>query len=328
MLREGDKASISRACEFGLIDDRCAMQKGLQVFSSHREEYRPPSEQWGLGSSHILSQAPDVVATIFFRKSGDNFTSIPFKEFVRKAFGIQSDCMESFFRKYERLSLKLHYDSVKAPKHCDFLLELKTVSHNHPVQFSFFGHSNNLQSLEEIQSDPFIIATIEYTWQTLFMKQKARRMEPPDTGIEGLTNKLSKILDRVIINPLQQLLGKPSTAPQILEDLEVLKYRFRDYCAASQVDWESPFNTNICFLEHIRWGLPIPALAEAITKQDHTLFSLHITAAFTQNENTSKLERARSPLNRRWSHFSNDIKYCLAARIDVASQVDQLAQVC
>ena len=186
-----------------------------------------------------------------------------------------------------------------------------------------------MQILERIGSDPFIIATIEHTWQTLLAKQHTRRVIHSDAGIERLTKKLNKILDRVIINPLQQLLGKPSPVPQILEDLEVLTYRFRDYyCMASQVDWDSPFDTNICFLEQIRWGLSIPALAKAITKQDHTLFSLYITAAFTKNENTSKVERARSPLNRRWSRFSNDVKYCLAARIDVASQVDQLAQVC
>lgn len=117
------------------------MQKGLQVFSSHAEEYCPPSKLWGLGRSHILSKGPDVVATMFFRTSGDNFTSIPFKELVRKAFGIQSDCIESFCRKYERLSIKLHYDSLRAPSYRDDLFELKTVRHNYPVNLSFFQTS-------------------------------------------------------------------------------------------------------------------------------------------------------------------------------------------
>lgn len=144
----------------------------------------------------------------------------------------------------------------------------------------------------------------------------------------GLSKKLNKILDCVIITPLQQLLAKPSTAPQILEDLEALKHRFRDYYMASQVDWDSPFDTRICLLEQIRYGLPIPALAKVITKQDHTLFSAHITVPLTEDMKASKLERAWFPLNRRWNRFSNDVKYCLAAGVDISSQVDQLAQVC
>ncbi|KAJ5215286.1 uncharacterized protein N7498_001693 [Penicillium cinerascens] len=308
ILLGDDKVSISRISKFGLIHDRYARLKGLHVFSAHQEEYLPVSKQWGLGLSRILNEGNGAVATDAFRRSGHNFTSNPFKEFVREASGIQSDSIEAFYGKYERLSIKLYYDVLKAPKHRDVLLELKTI-------------------LERIESDPFIITTIEHTWQTLLVKQQKRRVIPSDAGIEGLTKKLNKILDRVIINPLQQLLGKPSPVPQILKDLEVLTYRFHDYyCMASQVDWDSPFDTNIYFLEQIRWGLSIPALAEAITKQDQTLFSLYITVAFTKNQDTSKLEQARSSLNRRWSSFSNDIKYCLAARIDVVSQVDQLAQ--
>ena len=182
--------------------------------------------------------------------------------------------------------------------------------------------------MEKIQADPFLLATIEYTWQKLLIQQQTQRLNPLDAEIEELGQKLNKLLNHAIINPLQCLLGKSSPADQILEDLDVLKYRFHGCYVLCEVGWNTPFDTDIWFLEQIRCGLPIPALAEAITKQDHTLFSLHITAVFTQNENTSELEQAWSPLNRRWSHFSNDIKYCLAARIDVASQVDQLAQVC
>ena len=134
ILLGDDKLSISRISKFGLIHDRYARLKGLHVVSAHQEEYLPVSKQWGFGLSRILNEGNGAVATDAFRRSGHNFTSIPFKEFVRKAYGIQSDSIESFYGKYERLCLKLYYDVLKAPKHRDVLLELRTVSHNHPVK--------------------------------------------------------------------------------------------------------------------------------------------------------------------------------------------------
>lgn len=41
MLRDGDKVSISKYCRFGLVHDKYARLRGLQVFSSHQEEYLP-----------------------------------------------------------------------------------------------------------------------------------------------------------------------------------------------------------------------------------------------------------------------------------------------
>jgi hypothetical protein len=58
----------------------------------------------------------------------------------------------------------------------------------------------------------------------------------PHDAIEGLSQKLNKSLDRVIIIPLQQLLKRPATARYILEELEVLKHRFCDYYKLSNVD--------------------------------------------------------------------------------------------
>jgi hypothetical protein len=71
----------------------------------------------------------------------------------------------------------------------------------------------------------------------------------------------------VIINPLQQLLRKPSTARHILEELEVLKYRFCDCYTFPEVDWNFSFDTTNWLLEQTR-GEQIPALAEAITKHN------------------------------------------------------------
>ncbi|KAJ6033825.1 uncharacterized protein N7446_007883 [Penicillium canescens] len=277
--------------------------------SSMIKKYLQNSEHWGLGLTQILDEGPAAVATKLFRRSRDKFTSIPFEDFVRKASGNDSDCIRSFLWKYSLLSVKLYSDLLKAPKHCDILLQLKT-------------------ELEEMQSDPFILVTIEHTWQNLLIQQRRQpRAFIPPKAMKGLSQKLDKSLDRVIINPLQQLLKRPATARHILEELEVLKHRFCDYYKNSDVDWNLAFDTNIWFLDHIRCEQQISTLAEAITKEDHALFSGYITLAFSKNENQSREQRqAQSLLNRRWNDFSNGVKYCMAAGIDVALQVDLLAE--
>ena len=118
------------------MDDRYARLKGLRVLPSYREEYRPLPEGWGIRLSHILQGGPDAAATILFRKSGQNLTSVPFEEFVRKAFGLDSDTIDHFLWNYEHLSFKLYCDILRAPGHRDFLLELKSVSHHHPANLS------------------------------------------------------------------------------------------------------------------------------------------------------------------------------------------------
>jgi hypothetical protein len=191
MLRDGDKVSISKYCRFGLVHDKYARLKGLQVFSSHQEEYLPNSKQWGLGLSQLLDEGPAAVAGKLCKRSCDKLSSIPFEEFVRKAFGLTSDCIESFFWKYELLSVKLYSDLLRAPEYRDILLQLKKVSHHYPVDRSSRERSDRMQNLEEINSDPFTLAAIEHTWQKLLIQQQPRVVHTA-AGTETLTQMLNR----------------------------------------------------------------------------------------------------------------------------------------
>ncbi|KAJ5144485.1 hypothetical protein N7526_001993 [Penicillium atrosanguineum] len=182
-----------------------------------------------------------------------------------------------------------------------------------------------MQNLEDSQSDPFIVDTIKYTWEKLL----ARGQHEPLDLMQELQQKLNMSLDRVIINPLKQLLERPSAARHILEELEVLGHRFSDYYNCSTVNWGLAFDTSIWLLDHLRCEKGISALAESVTKEDHALFSTYIRIHFNKDGDTSREQRpAQSPLVRRWSDFSLEVKHCLAARVDVASQVHLLAKVC
>ena len=327
LFRKGDKISILRFCKFGLMHDQYAKFKGLPIFFSHQNEQISFAKHWELDNLlQIFGDDPAAVAETLSRRSVKKLTSIPFEDLTRKAYGIASDCVESVFFSYDVLCLQLYNKLVRAPpdQH-DFLPRLLKVSHHHQENYFSGRFPDEMQNLKDSQSDPFIVDTIEHTWEKLLARGQHESLEL----MQKLQQKLEISLDRVIINPLKQLLERPSAARHILEELEVLRLRFSDFYNCSTVNWGLAFDTSIWLLDHLRSKKRISAFAEYVTKEDYALFSIYIRVHFGKDGDPPKKQRpAQSPLVRRWSAFSTEVKHCLAARVDVASQVDLLAEVC
>jgi hypothetical protein len=92
MLRRGDDNSL--LCKFGLFDDNYAQLQGLEAFSTRHEEYPSGSKAWGIDLSQLVDEKPAVIARKLSDESFNKFRNVPYEEFIRKAAGFSSDCID------------------------------------------------------------------------------------------------------------------------------------------------------------------------------------------------------------------------------------------
>jgi hypothetical protein len=126
MLRRGDDNSL--LCKFGLFDDNYAQLQGLEAFSTRREEYPSSSKVWGIDLSQLVDEKPAVIARKLSEESFNKFRNVPYEEFIRKAAGFSSDCIDYFLWSYELLEWKWY---TKVPVHLSF--QVKEVSRFLPL---------------------------------------------------------------------------------------------------------------------------------------------------------------------------------------------------
>ncbi|KAJ5808873.1 hypothetical protein N7474_010142 [Penicillium riverlandense] len=300
MLLRGDNKSIDLLCQLGLIDERDTKLTGLTAFSPRREEYTPNEPPWKFDLSQLVDGNPAEIARKLSEESFLKFKGIPYEDFVRKAFGLSSDKISSFLWKYEFLEWKLYSKLVNA--HVNLLFQVKEI-------------------LKEIKADPFIYATVETAWQRAVL-QKRTHKSSTNANEEDLASRFDERLDaslRSVVKPLREILSRPDTAPNILQELQVMRFRFHDFYMPLEVDWDSQLDTSNGFLEQIRW-CSTSALAEAISRKDQALFAEYVAPAFTEEGG-----HARQHLNTQWNRLSNTVKRVMAANIGLSSRIDHLA---
>ncbi|KAI2787041.1 hypothetical protein POX_f07396 [Penicillium oxalicum] len=181
--------------------------------------------------------------------------------------------------------------------------------------------SDILKELKEHEADPFVYAAIEHALERVNSRRKGRvglRYVKSQDLTQSLDTQLRKSL-HLIAKPFTELLSKPDTAQNILEELEVLRTRFYNFYMSLNVDWSCPLDTKNDLLEQIRW-VDIPTMARAISKKAKALFSEYLRSAFTREG-----DEARSILNKEWDLLSKGVKEIVAANIGLCSQVDTLA---
>ncbi|KAJ5150364.1 hypothetical protein N7492_010715 [Penicillium capsulatum] len=300
-----DPYSISLLCKFGLFDDKYAELKGLKPFCARQEECSQSTKSttiWNVGPVQLLQEEPATIARKLSDESLGKFSSIPYEEFIRKAFGFTSDYIDSFLWKYEYLEWSLSRNACRAS--IDYWIQVK-------------------EALTVIGADPFLHATVQHIRQ----KEAVRaylRSEKEIVGMEhlipNLSAQLKEALDQVI-EPLERLLSKPDAAQNVLEELQVVRFRFHDFYSPLNVDWNLSLDISNELLDEVRW-MNIPSLAGAIARKDEALFSQYIQFAFTRDEHS---KQACHVLNTRWNRLSSAVKEIMAAKIGLSSRIDCLA---
>lgn len=318
-LLQGDEQSIMQPGKLGLIEGIDNKPKGLEALSPQRAEYTPNPAHWDFDVSRLVKDDPAILARNLSDESFRKFRRIPYEGFVRKAFGLPSKCIDNFLWHYELLAHKIYAKLIKEA--VNPLYEVEKVSRPRLSGYFLSPPSlyseivNNIQSMEEIKADPFIWAAIENACQSL---------DQTNVSAEDLTSRLDATLNeslRLVVTPLENVISKPETTQSILQELEVLRLYFHDFYMPLEVDWGSPLDTSNELLEQIRW-FDITALADAISRKDHALFSEYIVAAFTEYG-----QQARWILNTRWDRLRKTVKRLMIAGIGLSSRIDDLAKV-
>lgn len=324
-----------------LLDQRHRPHSLFFKYCLFNEEYaqlnrlEPPSQRHGLpdskfrelSRSQILEEAPRTIARKLSESSLEEFRKVPYNEFIRgaflEAFGISSDFIDSFFFKYKHLEARMYSIFIGAPvKRLSDILKVSHLCSRCPI-CPEMKYSDSMQELKEHEADPFVYAAIEHALERVNSRRKGRvglRYVKSQDLTQSLDTQLRKSL-HLIAKPFTELLSKPDTAQNILEELEVLRTRFYNFYMSLNVDWSCPLDTKNDLLEQIRW-VDIPTMARAISKKAKALFSEYLRSAFTREG-----DEARSILNKEWDLLSKGVKEIVAANIGLCSQVDTLANV-
>ena len=137
---------------------------------------------------------------------------------------------------------------------------------------------------------------------------------------EGLGPKLEVLLDDLFVRPVQEVLEESVPAWTTLQNLKILESHFVGGLHP-ETDWSVALDVSIQFLDHLRW-YDVPALAEAISRQDMAIFEEYVRLAFT-----TEGDQARAILCARWSQLKLAVCECIAAEIGLESTIDGLAHV-
>ena len=126
-MYQTDQYSMSLLCRFGLFDEKFAKSKDLSPFCPRQDECSQSTKHWNLDSVQLLQEEPATIARKLSNESLGKFSSIPYEEFIRKAFGFTSDFIDSFLWKYEYLEWSLSCVASRAS--IDHRIQVKEVSH-------------------------------------------------------------------------------------------------------------------------------------------------------------------------------------------------------
>lgn len=263
------------------------------------DAYIPTAKLWGIGVSQILELGPKNAARKLADASFDKFVRLPFGEFVQMARGDHSEIIYCHLWAYKYLGQKLYSDFVRASNHLDQLFQVK-------------------EELEETEADPFIRATVDYAWtKAVFLRlQKPQDKAWEERKANYLSSRLDDVLNRLVIQPLKQIIKRPHSAFKITQDLKIVEARFRRTFMPINVHWHSPLQVSTQFADEIRCSDPW-TIAKALTSKDKLLFKTYIAVAVKDDGS-----EARSILNARWDELVAEVCECLTARIGLEEIID------
>ncbi|KAJ5568925.1 hypothetical protein N7450_011411 [Penicillium hetheringtonii] len=116
----------------------------------------------------------------------------------------------------------------------------------------------------------------------------------------------------------KEVLEEPVPAWTTLQNLGILESHFVGGLLP-ETDWSVALDVSTQFLDQLRW-YDVPALAEAISREDMAMFQEYVRLVFT-----TEGDQARAILCARWNQLKVTIWECIAAEIGLESTIDGLA---
>lgn len=254
--------------------------------------------QWSLP---IEEEDVCVIASKHMRESLELFPLISFREWVREALELSPTTIWCFRGKIRSLSWVVF--SYLAPR--------PEVGPEYLTSIVCFVIPNCILTRWLLKSpgqiDPFTRAAIENACNCVRSGQYSE--SDLVLGFQFITE------------PLKKLLYQPSSVHDILQQLEVLEVRFKNWYHSSE-DWPGRFDIETPFLKDLSHSSPT-SLALRMSKEDHLQF---------QDLNRRRLKaldnsQLFSPINSWWNDRCRVAQECSAAGDKITSKLVKLVRV-
>ncbi|CAG8081885.1 unnamed protein product [Penicillium olsonii] len=207
--------ALSAPHEYQLLDSLSHMQRVEEIL---RRSSIPPFEPipWSWFPSQSQTADAEEIATAIEIESQFHFRRIDFEEFVRAALGYNALFVDWFLQQHTVLYLILLNHLQAHPEEVPLYAQVEKIMRWR----SPFAHRALFRSLEAVQEDHDMLPC-------------------STTGFQ------------FIAGPIQDLFkDQPGRLSDMLKMLSVLAIRFRrQYAHAAAMDWETPFDTSLTFLE-------------------------------------------------------------------------------
>ncbi|KAJ5155654.1 hypothetical protein N7492_008457, partial [Penicillium capsulatum] len=315
---------ISRVIRYGLFRDasfprNSLLSRNADTIDAFLKAMSEPHEQPLLGNlSHIQrveeilrrSSIPDLelvpwswfpmppghsldaraIASAIEAESHFQFSRIAFEEIVRASLGYNASSVEWFLLQHTTLYIHLLDHLRTYPEEIPLYIEVET----HLRSQSPFAHRALVQCLTALQ--PGAIPNLKQASTPRF---------------------------EFVAGPIQRLFrDQPPSLSTILKVFSVLAIRFRrQYIHTARMDWETPFDTNILFLEYCLNSTSPEDLAHTLISTDEVDF------ARLSRQNIAANDVVVKRLLASWHTVSISVWECCSALPDVTLFLRECAQV-
>lgn len=213
-----------------------------------------------LPSQQDSDSDPKAIAIAIDAESYLQFSRVAFKEWVRYSIGYPTTSVEQFLQQHTNLFIHLLTYLRGFPDEIEKYIKVEKVRLT-KISVWVFKQANRLIQALRIRS-PFAHRALAQCLLKLF------------PGDDYAISHSSKPAFRFIASPIQRLFKEyPTTLARILEVLCVLAIRFRQtYIHTRQMDWHSPFNVDISFINDIFNSSSPVDLAGTLTNSDLKAF--------------------------------------------------------
>ncbi|KAJ5124193.1 uncharacterized protein N7515_008018 [Penicillium bovifimosum] len=282
-------AALSEPHEHQLLANLSHMQRVEEILrrSSILPFRRIPWSWLPPQSSPALD--PQAIATAIEAESHFHFRQIAFEEIVRAALGYDAVSVEWFLQQHTALYIILSDHLNAYPED----IPLYTEVEKHLRSRSPFAHRALVQCLRAVRP--------------------AARCDLPQSNTAGF---------EFIAGPIQALFKEqPGRLGVMLKMLSVLAIRFRrQYIHAPAMDWQTPFDTSMPFMEDCLTSSSETSLARNLSTQDEQRFAEMTRRNFVAGD------AIVGELVAHWHALSTSVWECCAALPDMIPDLQACAQ--